>query len=54
MKYTYNPTTNEYTFSAGAMSRLLYRCSTPKEKLAVEDARENEERIKRSRKERGL
>lgn len=54
LKYTYNPSTNEYTFSAAAMAAALYRASSPKEKIEAEDARENAERIKRSRKERGL
>lgn len=48
-RYSYNPTTGEYTFSAASLARLVYRCSNPKEKIEAEDAKENSVRIERSR-----
>jgi hypothetical protein len=48
-RYHYNPSTGEFTFSTVSLARLIYRCSTPKEKLEAEDAKENAKRIERSR-----
>lgn len=42
MRYTYDPKTDSYIIPSSTMAHMIYRISSPKEKIAAEDALEAE------------
>lgn len=45
VKYTYYPDREEFVIPSPTMARLVQRMTAPKERVQVEDARENARRI---------
>lgn len=49
MSYTYDPKTDSYVIPSSTMARMIYRISSPKEKIVAEDALEAEKVRARTR-----